>query len=119
MNKYLLFSVLISIRKYTFLHIYIFLSFKEIILWNGNAKISISVISSMTNVFADYVGRYPEMHFARGNSRDGSMRPAIDARKIVKKWFIDRPLELRSLRALLAATAVRRGKEIVLIFTDI
>lgn len=33
----------------------------------------------MTNVFADYVGRYPEMHFARGNSRDGSARTAIDA----------------------------------------
>jgi len=37
----------------------------------------------------------------------------------VEKRFIDRPLELRSLRALLATTAMRRGKEIVLIFTDI
>lgn len=48
-------------------------------------QISTSVVLSMTNVFTDYVGRYPEMHFARGNSRDGSTRTAIDARKIVKK----------------------------------
>lgn len=37
-------------------------------------QIYTSVIPPMTNVFADYVGRYPEMHFARGNCRDGSTR---------------------------------------------
>jgi len=42
------------------------------------------VILPMTNVFADYVGRYPEMHFARGNSRDGSTRIAIDAEKSLR-----------------------------------
>lgn len=36
------------------------------------AQISTSIISPMTNVFADYVGRYREMHFAWGNSRDRS-----------------------------------------------
>lgn len=35
-------------------------------------QISTSIISPMTNVFADYVGRYREMHFAWGNSRDRS-----------------------------------------------
>jgi len=61
-------------------------SFRPEELFCGMAtQISVSVISSMTNVFVDYVGRYPEMHFARGNSRDGSTRTAIDARKIVEK----------------------------------